>query len=593
MKFIRQIDIFDKEVKFSIDKESTYKTFIGGLLTIFVILSSLALLWYFGKDIYERAQPYQNNFYKFLNNYPYYQINETNFELGISVYDSNDDKIDDPRYFSYIADIKNVKYDSNTDKTNLKFTPQSIIRCKDKTLDPKYYTPADVSLLSESYCSEFDTLMGGNEDLNTGANLPRVAMIRCNKEDEIKYDFQCYTDQEIESKFGLYVTVYLIYQTDYYRPNDIYNPIIKKFEQKEFFIRSTKTSYKSYFTYSTAKLYTDKGLLFDDDQESGIPFFQLHTFELFDISNLGDYLPDNTMVGINFWLSRIENSYSRKYLKLPDALANVGGIISIALPVIQFLLSFYLDNEYFVHLYRLLLKLEVEKETNDFQDVMHRVNETPKENFSFVNNNNYCNNKKNSSNIELITDDINNPQSKRKQSKFLKVQKENIFNKDLKHLINYKDKKREEITITSKERFCFLNCCCFTYNRKNRTKNNLRYELINLAEKELNKKLDIVELCKNFNQFRLLKKLLLNKNQCYLLENRELNSLTIVKSIPNEEIEDLNEYYEKKRFNLLVEYLKLKKFDENISNIDKLLIKYLNYDLRDKLKKEFSNLFPN
>jgi len=81
---------------------------------------------------------------------------------------------------------------------------------------------------------------------------------------------------------------------------------------------------------------------------------------------------------------------------------------------------------------------------------------------------------------------------------------------------------------------------------------------------------DIVEFFKVLNQQRLLKKLLLNENQCYLLDNRELHTLTNNKGIEedkeieknkvnegnaNREIEDLEEREEKQSIEKLIEYI--------------------------------------
>jgi len=77
---------------------------------------------------------------------------------------------------------------------------------------------------------------------------------------------------------------------------------------------------------------------------------------------------------------------------------------------------------------------------------------------------------------------------------------------------------------------------------------------MNNAEAEIGKKFDIIKHLKHQNQIRLLKKLLLNENQCYLLENRELHILNNDKTNKNSsiiEIEDLNIIIEKQRIDKL------------------------------------------
>lgn len=87
--------------------------------------------------------------------------------------------------------------------------------------------------------------------------------------------------------------------------------------------------------------------------------------------------------------------------------------------------------------------------------------------------------------------------------------------------------------------------------------------------------------------------MLLNENQCYLLENREFHTLTNKKSRPLDEIEDLFEINEKESFNRLINYIKLKKEENSFSNIDKLLLTYLNKDLKLKIMQEIDITYLN
>ena len=114
---------------------------------------------------------------------------------------------------------------------------------------------------------------------------------------------------------------------------------------------------------------------------------------------------------------------------------------------------------------------------------------------------------------------------------------------------------------------------------------------MNNVETEIESKFDIIKVFKLFNEFFLLKKLLLNETQCYLLKNREVQTITNNKSTPIEIIEDLNEVKEKQKINKLIDYLKTKKQQNNFSNIDLLLLKFLNDDLKIQLKKDVEEDF--
>jgi len=309
-------------------------------------------------------------------------------------------------------------------------------------------------------------------------------------------------------------------------------------------------------------------------------------------------------------------------LKIPDALANVGGFMSLVLPFITFIYSFYIDNEYYLFLYEHLYRLEIEKDENKIENrnkiieiqVLQDANKqqsdrsgTPeKQDNSYKHDSSKLNILARPSNfLEKDTNNvINFPQNPEvlpkisptsnkniKSLKILKmIKKDNtLVNKDVKKLLEYKDKDKEQIKIGNCERFCYINCCCYMKTRNKKDKNyNLRYELINHAETETSKKFDIIEVFKLFNQLRLLKKLLLDKNQCYLLDNRELHSLTHNKIETTDTIQDLNQIIETENFDNLIEYLKAK--EQNLSNIDLVLLSYLKEDIKNELKKKFPDL---
>ena len=476
------------------------------------------------------------------------------------------------------------------------------------------------SYIPISYCTKFGGLIDGNY-------YPKININRCNKNDEIKLDIKCYTDEEILQKFGPYLYVFIHYPENYYIPNNATNPTKTEIEEKYVYIESFSHSYKSILTYSVASLVDDTGMIFEDEQPK-FNFTQYDSFSMYDIGNLN--ANDNVMFSLGLRLTRTENSYHREYLKIPDALANAGGMMSLIMPIIEFLFSYYVDNLYSIFLYKNLFKLEIENDshdsTNQYNNIDNTININKVNKDSKINkelndlkfNNDISMDKKDSSRIEIVSIDENINENKahsnKKISKLMQnfKLKETVINKDITKLINYKETSNEKVTIARCERFCFINCYCNSNGSGNKNgkdtkkenynynKSNLRYELINLSETKLEKYFDIVELFKVLNQFRLLKKLLLNENQCYLLENRELHTLVNSKRIwsnrgkslnqesedlKDNEIIDINDIKEKYRFEKLYEYLKIRKQENSFSNIDLVLLKYLDEDLKEKLNK--------
>ncbi len=163
----------------------------------------------------------------------------------------------------------------------------------------------------------------------------------------------------------------------------------------------------------------------------------------------------------------------------------------------------------------------------------------------------------------------------------------NVINKDLGQVIQNKDKKRSDIKIQKYERWIFTYC----YSKRDEIdqQRNLRQHLILAADKEIENKTEIFELWKELDELRLLKKILLNENQIYMIKNRELQRIIVNKEIgqiSSNEISSLKEIEnnnEKKSKRDLIEYLKsIKQFNK----IDEIMLKYLDSNIMEEVKEE-------
>jgi len=56
MQFITNLDILGKQYQFNIHG-GTFRTLVGGILTILLWVGTIVLTWYFGQDIYLKQQP--------------------------------------------------------------------------------------------------------------------------------------------------------------------------------------------------------------------------------------------------------------------------------------------------------------------------------------------------------------------------------------------------------------------------------------------------------------------------------------------------------------------------------------------------------
>jgi len=112
----------------------------------------------------------------------------------------------------------------------------------------------------------------------------------------------------------------------------------------------------------------------------------------------------------------------------------------------------------------------------------------------------------------------------------------------------------------------------------------LKYKLFEASNKEVNKKIDALSFIKTLEQFNLIKKIVLNESQCYMLQNRELKRIidTKIKTVEQENQEELET--EKENKNKLLAYLNKKNQENSLSSVDLMLVNYLEPELKIEVK---------
>ncbi len=105
------------------------------------------------------------------------------------------------------------------------------------------------------------------------------------------------------------------------------------------------------------------------------------------------------------------------------------------------------------------------------------------------------------------------------------------------------------------------------------------------AEEEFNKKTNIINLFMHIEQVSLLKKIILNESQNFMLEKRGLQNITNTNIKSAEELKLIQEENQKEKKNKLINYLKEKTLEESLSDVDNLLMNYMNDEEFDKINK--------
>ena len=257
---------------------------------------------------------------------------------------------------------------------------------------------------------------------------------------------------------------------------------------------------------------------------------------------------------VRIHLSRVTRHYQISYLKVPSVLALIGGLFSGTLNLFQLIYFPFWDNDFYAYMQQKLFKLEVETEDDIVSSIPLKVIEQEKISEeeknqrlhveSLVKRVRKLESKREENNSDNSNQKILENQEIRlvKRNKFLKGDADVILNKDIHKLLEPPKKLREEIFINKSERFFFTNCCC---SRQRKTKNDptkIKYEMLQAATAELGKKVEILEILKLFDQFKLLQQICLNENQCFMIKNRNLlNIVNNRNELNHKVIQEINE----------------------------------------------------
>ena len=308
-----------------------------------------------------------------------------------------------------------------------------------------------------------------------------------------------------------------------------------------------------------------------------------------------------------FYISRGKKSYARTYIRISDALANVGGLMSLFTVVIETIFSFYLQNSYNKFIQEKFLKLnhEIKEDSNqnnnqieinvlkgNFSNSKINVVYQPEVNMNKIGNKNgqekqYSINidNNNDSSKEIINNTKSFPLSKVNRTLKKMHKLDVILNKEIVKVIEYKKHKLFDVNISACDYFCFTNCCCKFEKDPNK---NMKFNLFKESQKEIEKRIQILDYIKLVDQFKLIQKIILNKNQCYMLQKRELHRIIDSKILSVDEEAKKLEEKEKENRDSLCNYLSTRKSENSLSQIDILLFKYMENEIKSSIKQEIS-----
>ena len=550
-EILNSIDIYGRKFHFLTNKKLKFKTWIGGLITLFLLLIGIIFIFIFGNDFFFRKNP---SFTQSSISERYKKINLSNAQIIIAfrtedVYGNylNTSKYIFPKIYYYSA-IPNIYGEFRSDYKE-EYIPFRLCNKNDFEGNENY-----LELYGNMYCIEWKNKTFGGFWDHEFLYYFEIRLFYCNNSEiYLNNSSLCPSIEEMNQYFSFNTVYFSIYYSNIeLRVNDLKNPFSKK--------------HSNYFTYinhnfrKTDRLFLNEQILNDDQGWIISNNKNISTWGIYNIQS--DYIYyNNEMIttegfstlfySLNIYMTSNKIYYTRKYLKIPDVLSMIGGLIT------------------FIHVFGKVLCISINLNMQKLKIIEYLFdleNEIESSRNNNSDNNTFLNSKS-----KLIHYKINKNAFSINNKKLLsfKHSKNHKFqNKQNKNYSSIKDielKTEKETKIKFKENHGLL-----FYNKLKIKKES--YNLINQLCKE---KCDIFNYFKIIKNIELIKEIFFNPNQILAIEYIKKINVNIDQLMIN------NTDKEK----MVIKYFKNKFKTKKNSNIDNSIYNKLNEEIKEKIKQ--------
>ena len=436
-KFMKLIDIYGVEVKLTIDKKQKINTICGGAFTIVTLLCTIAFAWFIGNDILYKTKPLSYFDLKVAETFTKINLSKNYFPIAVGLTDLDSNPIND----NSLVEISFIKKDyilnNETNSLLLKNTTNvELILCLPEhfpTISEAVYKAAS---LPTYYCPKYDNLYVEGYWTEETLSYLSYSIKKC---DYDLFPKKCKTKKEIDEfisantlNYNILIVENILSVGNYETPIVPIVSLIYKFLHGEN-LKITNFQIQNNF------LITDNAFFSENNEETKISkMVELQT----DLLKIDEKTKE--MAQMNIYSSNRSEMYYRKYIKISDILASLGGLIKVFMTVFTIMIKPFNFLKKFKSLFKHL-----------------KDNEICENNLEILNSRN---------NIKFKIVDLNHKNSK-------------IINKSNNNLIDGKStkekKKNLNINVTKKE----LNL--EEKNINNDNINNIDHDLIS-NEKKLN-----------------------------------------------------------------------------------------------------------
>lgn len=383
---------------------------------------------------------------------------------------------------------------------------------------------------------------------------------KCSKETEILYNITCLPFDASKNPVDFFISFFT--SDSVFDPSNYEKPTHIRYGYKYENIDLKNMTNIFRLNYAISTVTTDAGVFFSDPVSR--EFINFDSIQNIIINGL----EKNKIAKVFIYLTNKNQYHHRTYIKIPEIIAEVGGVLQLMIPAFQLFLNIFINNNYNLYLYHFFFKIQKEDEDSN-QNQNHKLNHLDEIGVVFHKNNQVekinINAKEETKKENVVMRNIEN------SAEVIDKSQEIIINKEIQKEITSKtNRKLSNYQITECNRLIYT--CC-----NGKSKRDTTSLLLSNLEEELTKKLDYIGVLRMMDQFRLIKKLVLNEGQSLMLNKRELQ-------IVSEKVKSSGELDDNSYIQQIEEYIKSRKENRLWNQVDILLLNYLEKEIREKIK---------
>ena len=320
MKHITRMDLFGHQFHFLINKNNSYRTFIGGICSFLCLISLTIVTYFIGKPLWYHRNPTVTTSRIQKSEQSILPLSETDLFFAFTVGDFFGSNFESYKNSIYIEVTNQI-----TDPITLDYTKYEMSYSKCSEFVTKVNGEA-VHTFDELYCINLTDVTIASV-YNSAFSMINLQLYNCPKNSENKEPSLCAQITKIEDEGNIFMFYYYSL-TLYTQPDNYTHPLNMNYKNDFISLLS--------FEYSNVQILIEKTTVNDDtnwlfDSTVATDYYQvsdtIKDYSMISTEEGDGYL--NPMLLIQIYPSNTNTLIKRKYMKIYDIVALLSGMINI------------------------------------------------------------------------------------------------------------------------------------------------------------------------------------------------------------------------------------------------------------------------